>query len=133
MDAKVPAFFVFYGIFSDLNPLKQLFADMGKVLVEITTEKGEPIYVESELGNSASQLVSADRNMANATKSFEKAMQPAMAMIRGVVEQLKEMPEPKPETVELEFGLKISGGLDIFAVSVSGEGNINMKLSWRFQ
>jgi hypothetical protein len=102
---------------------------MDKVLVEIKNSDNEPIFVETTLGTLDKKFISSGKSLIDATKTFEAAMKPVITLANSVAVQLNSL-TTKPDNVELEFGIKFSGEVNVWIISASGEGNINLKLSW---
>lgn len=109
-------------------PLK----DGGTVLVEVDERFGsEPSALDQParrgLGRSASDtaesmVVSAGETLESTIGAIQPAVQAvATALIAGV---------NTPETVEVQFGIQLSGTLGAIFAQAAGEANFTVKLSW---
>jgi hypothetical protein len=103
---------------------------MDKVLVQFQNENDEPIFVETQISSLDAMYISAGEPLIKASKAFGLAMRPVLALAGGMMKEIDAMPGKKPDTVELEFGIKMSGAVEAWVISLCGEGNINMKMSW---
>lgn len=103
---------------------------MEKVLLELTTSNDEPIFVETEITSLDTKFISSGESLIKASKTFEFAMRPVLSLAKSVVAEIDKMEGTKPDTIELEFGIKLSGQVEAWVISATGEGNINLKMSW---
>ena len=105
---------------------------MAKNIVQFNLD-GQTVYVEGEYTAEQGKFIasSGDKSIVEATNSFETAMNPVMAFTRNVMERISKLEVQKPATVEIEFGIKLSGAVNFWVISGTGEGSINLKLSWK--
>ena len=88
------------------------------IYVEITDDERDTEY----------QLVS--RSEPEPVESFEKALD----AVRPAAEKLMQTINGlliRPEEVEIEFGIKLSGKVGALIASTSTEGHFNVKLKWQ--
>ena len=57
----------------------------------------------------------------------EKAVEPAIAAARAVLEQARRM---APDTVQVKFGVKVTGTTNWLVAKAATEGNFEITLSW---
>ncbi|MFD9106985.1 CU044_2847 family protein [Streptomyces bottropensis] len=58
-------------------------------------------------------------------------LEEALAGVRGVAKaSIESLRELSPETIEVEFGVKLTAGADALIAKASGEGHFTVKLSW---
>lgn len=106
--------------------------NVAKKIIEITNENGDPIFIEVEVSEREAEFVaSAGNKLASAAKKFEQALQPAMTMASSMIRKISDTKIDRPTSVELQFGIKFNGSVDAWIVSGSGEGSINLKLTWQ--
>lgn len=56
-----------------------------------------------------------------------EAVEPAVEAARVVLDKMKEI---GPESVEVKFGIKVSGGVSWLVARAAAEGNFEITLSW---
>lgn len=104
---------------------------MEKKVVEVNTENGDIIYVETEVDYSTLELIAShDTEILRAVTKFEDSLQPVINLAKSVINGINGIESVKPSEVELEFSIKLSGQLDFWVISGNGEGNISLKLKW---
>lgn len=104
---------------------------MAKNIVQFDLE-GQTVYVEGDYTPEQGRFIASvgDKSIVEATNSFEAAMNPVMAFTRNVMDRIGKLEVKKPATVEIEFGIKLSGAVNFWIISGTGEGSINLKLTW---
>ena len=90
-----------------------------EILVEATAEPGRE-YIET-LG---------EREMRKSKISLEKALSLIAPIANGVVSAIDAV-STKPDTFEVSFKIALTGGLDIKLVKLSGEANMDVKVTWK--
>lgn len=96
-------------------PLK----DGGTIVVEVEQEQAGPVPA----GRGTGEIV------ARATEEFESAISGALKGAEALFKQLRSI--SAPDEVVVEFGLKVTGEAGIVFSKVGGEGNFNVKLTWK--
>lgn len=96
-------------------------------LMEFTTESGETVTVEVDRHAPGAQLVARDGHApARAERTFDEALQGIRSAAESALSVFRDG-TLKPDGVELEFGVKITGA--VIAKSAL-EGHLTVKLSW---
>jgi len=65
--------------------------------------------------------------VAEVVATVQEAVGPAVEAAKAVLEKVK---EARPDSVELKFGIKASGGANWFVAKAAGEANFEVTLSW---
>jgi hypothetical protein len=63
-------------------------------------------------------------------RSFSDALERVRPMAEQLVDRLRDM-AAEPETIEVEFGIKLSGAVGALIASTSTEANFTVKLGWK--
>ena len=94
---------------------------------------GKPVFVEGDYTPEQGEFIaqSGDKTIVKATNDFQTALDPVMEFTRHVMDRIDSIKIGKPATVEIEFGLKLSGAVNFWVISGTGEGSINLKLGWK--
>lgn len=105
---------------------------MEKAVIELKNGEGEAIYVETQLtpGQHSQFISAAGDTLIKASSTFEAAMRPMLSMTAGLISGLEKLEGGKPDTVELEFGITLSGEVSAWVITANGEGSINLKMTW---
>jgi hypothetical protein len=94
--------------------------DGGAILVEVDEIYGAEQHEASSVGDFAQK----------ALISLEQALAPIKPIVTKVMSVVTELPT-KPEQLELEFGLKMSGGAGAIIAKAEGEATIKVKVVWK--
>jgi hypothetical protein len=113
---------------------------MGKWIVEVPLDSERLIFAEM----SDTDVLDVDEGLSPASRSqveiaeraggsVESAMTTVVTPTADTIfTKLLDMPH-RPETIELEFGLKFNGKTGVIFASTEVEGHIQVKLSWSRQ
>ena len=89
-----------------------------KVSVEVDEPRG---------GDGITRAPRGPEGVFQATATFEKAIGNLRPLVLSIRDTLRDL---KPDSVEVQFGFKLSAEGSLVVVKGSGEANFNMKLSW---
>jgi hypothetical protein len=105
---------------------------MAKNVVAFQIE-GNPVYFEADLPRAEGGFAAnaGDKAVIEATDSFGQAMAPVMAFVQDVITRIAHIEVKKPTEIEMEFGIKLSGAVNFWVIAGTGEGTINLKLTWK--
>ena len=97
-----------------------------KMVIQLSD--GNKVFFGAGDDRGLSQIGVAD-DIAKATgETFKKALG-SLAMVEMLETSVGTMPT-RPDTVEMEFGAKISGDCNLWIVSGEGEADFKVTLSW---
>lgn len=104
---------------------------MVKQIVEFPSEHG-PVRVEVEApeGHGPQAVGRGDEVVETAKESFEDAVAGLRPVAESILAQIREL-SAAPESVEVEFGVKLSGKLGIVLASSTAEAHCLIKLGWQ--
>lgn len=104
---------------------------MDKKIIQFEID-GQKVFIEGDLPKDGGKMIAASpgKTIVEATSSFEQTLDPIMAFAGKIMERVAGLKIEKPDSLELEFGIKLSGAVNFWVISGTGEGNINLKLSW---
>jgi Trypsin-co-occurring domain 1 len=91
-----------------------------KVSIEVDDESGAPVT----RGLSTGEIVNT------VACTFETALEAVKPAALAVANRFRDFANA-PETVEVEFGLRITGGAGVVIASVSTEAQFQVKLVWK--
>lgn len=96
----------------------------GPVYVEVTTPRAQKSGVQKAgLKQDAKQVIQ------NATSTFEAALANAFVAANTLVDRAVSL-KVQPQELNIEFGLKVSGEMDLFVISGDTEANFAIKIKW---
>ncbi|MFJ9564994.1 CU044_2847 family protein [Streptomyces fuscichromogenes] len=101
-------------------------------MMEFTTEDGAVVVVESADGVPGSRPVSRDGGAgpaAQAARSFEGALTGVRAAARSALRVFRDG-TLQPDSVELEFGVKLTAEAGAVIAKGAAEGQLVVRLSW---
>jgi len=113
-------------------------------IVAFETDSGETVYVETFADNEQPRgLTEADqvevveevkwRGMEDKPKKPKKTIEKALGLIssvaNGVLSAVNKM-EEKPSEVSATFNVALSNTLDLKIVTLTGESNLEIKITW---
>ncbi|MFI1352652.1 CU044_2847 family protein [Streptomyces sp. NPDC020898] len=98
-------------------------------LVEFKTEDGAVVVVEGVDDGSGARLVSRGDGPAQAARTFEGALDGVRAAAQSALRVFREGPL-QPDSVEIEFGVKLGAETGAILAKGSAEGHLVVKLSW---
>ncbi|MEU6282137.1 CU044_2847 family protein [Streptomyces sp. NPDC047028] len=102
---------------------------MGK-LVEFTTDDGVVVVVETADPATGTRLVSRGENpAAQATRTFEGALDSVRAAAHSALSVFRDG-ALRPDSVELEFGVKLSAEAGAIIAKGAAEGQLVVRLGW---
>ncbi|MFJ9863781.1 CU044_2847 family protein [Streptomyces sp. NPDC101165] len=101
-------------------------------LMEFTTEDGAVVVVEATDGASGTRLVSRGENSgpaAQAARTFEGTLDGVRSAAQSALRVFRDG-TLRPDSVELEFGVKLSAEAGAVIAKGAAEGQLVVKLSW---
>ncbi|MBL1080892.1 hypothetical protein JK359_02705 [Streptomyces actinomycinicus] len=98
-------------------------------LVEFRTEDGALVVVEDVPTRSGARLVSRADGPAQATRTFEGALDGVRAAAEAALRVFRDG-SLRPDAVEIEFGVRMSAEAGAIIAKGSAEGHLVVKLSW---
>ncbi|ANP54842.1 hypothetical protein J2Z21_001504 [Streptomyces griseochromogenes] len=100
-------------------------------LMEFTTEDGAVVMVEATEGASGTRLVSRGEGgpAAQTARTFEGALDGVRAAAHSALRVFRDG-SLRPDSVELEFGVKLSAEAGAVIAKGAAEGQLVVKLSW---
>ncbi|WBO69384.1 CU044_2847 family protein [Streptomyces camelliae] len=105
---------------------------MGR-LVEFTTEDGIAVVVESvEGGTGARPVGRGDGPVAQASRTFEGALDGVRAAAQSALRVFRDG-TLRPDSVELEFGVKLTAEAGAIIAKGAAEGQLVVRLGWSKQ
>jgi hypothetical protein len=99
-------------------------------LVEFETEDGALVVVEAVDERSGSRLVSRDDGTVRATRTFEGALEGVRAAAHSALRVFRDG-SLRPDSVEIEFGVRLSAEAGALITKSAVEGHLVVKLSWK--
>jgi hypothetical protein len=101
-------------------------------IVEFTLEGGGTIPVEVDESVSGGVVRSARPGevVGQASESLGEALDRAMPAAQALIAKLQTLGS-RPDEIEIQFGLKLSGELGAILARTGAEGNFSVKLSWK--
>jgi hypothetical protein len=104
-----------------------------KEVIEFSLEDGNAIPVEVDRAdydwNRISSRGGRVHQKDDIPRSFHDALERIRPMADQLVERLRNM-AAEPESIEVEFGIKLSGEVGALIASTSTEANFTVKLAW---
>ncbi|MER5467332.1 CU044_2847 family protein [Streptomyces sp. NPDC002935] len=98
-------------------------------LVEFTTDDGALVVVEGVEDESGSRLVARDDGTVRATRTFEGALEGVRAAAQSALRVFRDG-SLRPDSVEIEFGVKLTAEAGALIAKSAVEGHLVVKLSW---
>lgn len=99
-------------------------------LVQFKTDSGADVVVEMDDRRPGSRPVSrADDALAQATETFDKALRNIHSAAESALRVFREG-ELRPDSVEIEFGVKLTAEAGAVIAKSAVEGHLVVKLSW---
>jgi hypothetical protein len=99
-------------------------------VVEFESSEGAVLVEVERQDVSSLRRVSKDggKTVAKATESFDQAIDSVLPAAGRLLDSLQGL---KPDSAQLEFGVKLSGELGGILAKASGEGHITVTLTWQ--
>ncbi|MFE2043533.1 CU044_2847 family protein [Streptomyces sp. NPDC059477] len=98
-------------------------------LVEFKTEDGALIVVEGADDDPGARLVARGDKPAQAARTFEGALSGVRAAAESALRVFRDG-SLQPDSVELEFGVKLSAETGAVIAKGAAEGHLIVKLTW---
>ena len=98
-------------------------------LVEFKTEDGALVVVEGVDDESGARMVSRGDGPAQAARTFEGALGGVRAAAESALRVFRDG-SLRPDSIELEFGVKLSAEAGAVIAKGAAEGHLVVKLSW---
>ncbi|MEG3626561.1 CU044_2847 family protein [Streptomyces poriticola] len=102
---------------------------MDDALVEFKTEDGAQVMVQAVDDASGARLVSRGDGPAQAARTFEGALDGVRAAAESALRVFRDG-SLRPDSVELEFGVRLSAEAGAVIAKGTAEGHLVVKLSW---
>jgi len=99
-------------------------ADGSTILAEVDSELVPTTVSGATLRGATGEVVE------RAAISFDDAILKVRSAAEAIITRLRDIAEP-PDTIEVEFGLKLSSSVGAIIASGSGEAHFDVKLSWK--
>ncbi|MFH8972511.1 CU044_2847 family protein [Streptomyces sp. NPDC017890] len=98
-------------------------------LLEFKTEDGVRVVVEGAEDEDGARLVSRGDGPAQAARTFEGSLEGVRAAAESALRVFRDG-SLRPDSVELEFGVKLSAEAGAIIAKGSAEGHLIVRLSW---
>ncbi|MGC9377648.1 CU044_2847 family protein [Streptomyces sp. MH13] len=98
-------------------------------LVEFKTEDGVRVVVEGVEDEDGARLVSRGDGPAQAARTFEGSLEGVRAAAESALRVFRDG-SLRPDSVELEFGVKLSAEAGAVIAKGSAEGHLVVRLNW---
>ena len=98
-------------------------------LVEFKTYDGTPVVVETAEDESGSRLVARDDGTVQAARTFEGSLEGVRAAAESALRVFRDG-TLRPDSVEIEFGVKLTAEAGALIAKSAVEGHLVVKLSW---
>ncbi|WP_327233776.1 hypothetical protein OG349_07070 [Streptomyces sp. NBC_01317] len=98
-------------------------------LMEFSTDSGARVMVEVDRDAPGARPVSRGNSLAQAGRTFDEALVGIRAAAESALAVFRDGPL-KPDSVELEFGVKLMAEAGAVIAKSSAEGHLTVKLSW---
>ncbi|MGW6015405.1 CU044_2847 family protein [Streptomyces sp. NPDC055210] len=98
-------------------------------LVEFKTDDGTVVVVEGAEDESGSRLVARGDGTVAATRTFEGSLEGVRAAAGAALRVFRDG-SLKPDSVEIEFGVKLTAEAGALIAKSAVEGHLVVKLSW---
>jgi hypothetical protein len=98
-------------------------------LVEFRTKDGTPVVVETAEDESGSRLVARADGTVQAARTFEGSLEGVRAAAASALRVFRDV-TLNPDTVEIEFGVKLTAEAGALIAKSAVEGHLVVKLSW---
>ena len=101
-------------------------------IVRFYLEDGTPVLIEIDevLPIGLEDAAIEDKSIIDARHKFEEAFENTRKAAGAIVKKLREFTD-SPDTIELEFGLKVSAESGIVVASAAVEANYQLTLTWK--
>jgi Trypsin-co-occurring domain 1 len=101
-----------------------------KRFVEFPLEGGGSVLVETDAPGSGPVTRGGPADaVERAAQTFESTLHSVRDAARTLLEQMHDLPR-QPESVQVQFGVKLSGKLGAVLTTVSGEANFVLQMTW---
>ena len=104
-------------------------------LVRIPMKEGDGLVMEVEEIQEEGGMLKASADFGErvfeATVDVEDLLQRLKKPLKAVVEKLRDLAEPRPQQVEVEFGFTFSAEVGFVVAKGSTGANFKVKLSWK--
>jgi hypothetical protein len=101
-------------------------------IVEFRLESGGaiPVEVDEQVSGGVVRSTRAGQVVGQAGESLEEALDKAMPAAQALIAKLRDLGS-RPDEIEVQFGLKLSGELGAVLAKTGVEGNFAVKLVWK--
>ncbi len=101
-----------------------------KRIIEFPLEAGGVLRVETdEPGAGPVTRGLPTETMERASETFENALGSVRTAASAVLTRMQELPQ-RPDSLEVQFGVKLSGKIGAVLSAVSGEAHFVVRVSW---
>lgn len=105
-----------------------------KQLAQISLKSGKTVFieVEKEAGqhDGKMQVARLSSLQEKVAKTFDDALDTTKEAAESLIEKLSEL-KNFPQEIEVEFGIKLTAGLDAIISSTGAEANFKVTLKWK--
>ncbi|MEV0696740.1 CU044_2847 family protein [Saccharopolyspora sp. NPDC050389] len=101
--------------------------------VEVRTEDGEllPFELDEDYDGPVSAGRRWDAAVERAEETLETGIERAKAVARSVAAKMGSLPDPRPDKVAVEIGLKVSAGAALAIAKSTTEAHIKITVEWQ--
>jgi Trypsin-co-occurring domain 1 len=100
---------------------------MGK-LIEMETESGKSIFIESSVSEDTGEVVEAG-GIDKIREKLDDLLKVVNPLSETILNSLEHLPK-RPDTVTAEFGLSFTVEGSVFVAKASGGATLNVTLAW---
>jgi hypothetical protein len=105
-----------------------------KRIVEFPLERGGSVFIESDEPEPAGavRVGRADGVPEKAKQTFEQSLETVRTVAGALLAKVDELAE-RPDELQIEFGVKLSGEIGAILASAKAEANYSVTMTWRRQ
>ncbi|MGB6064586.1 MAG: CU044_2847 family protein [Desulfomonilaceae bacterium] len=104
-------------------------------LVKIATSAGGSIVMEVEDGAATGPMTKAaarpGAKLTEAKVALEEALEEFKTPLKGMLEKLRQLAQPLPQQIEVEFGFTFSAEVGLVVAKGTTGANFKVKLTWK--
>ena len=104
-------------------------------MVDSNSYRDVKILIEPSEASGFKQVISFKKSKEELSKQAEEAIENTMKIIHNMITRINMTiegvsPAQKPKHIEVQFGIKFDGELDIIIAKAGTEANFNVTLKW---